>query len=104
MKKSILHFLVLIAGTLLSAQNLVPNPDWELGPTVSTDYASGWAVNGPSLWTPTNLSPDRIVAGSIAAYRDNNPAQSGSAYVMFYGPYNEAGKCTLVSPIVPGNW
>src|SRR5258706_16420149 len=82
------------------SQNMIPNADWELGPTVSTDYATGWAVNGPDDWTVTNESPDRIYWGSLAAFRDNDSAESGLAYVMFYGPFPESGKCTLNAPLV----
>ncbi len=84
------------------AQNLIPNPSWELGPNVSTNYVTGWVVNGPDLWMATLYSPDRIVAGSTAAFRDNDPAHHGAAYVMYYGPTSEAGICTLTAPIVAG--
>ena len=102
MKKTVLSFTLFIICFNINSQNIIPNADWEQGPAVSTDYTTGWTVNGPTSWVTTEPSPDRIYAGSFAAYRDNHTAQSGSAYVMFYGPYNEAGKCTLITPIVAG--
>jgi hypothetical protein len=95
-------FAVLVYNQARS-QNIVPNPDWESGPNISTNYPDGWAINGPDLWLVTNVSPDRIFKGDTTLYRDCHLPQSGNAYVMFYGPYNESGKCTLDTPIISGN-
>jgi len=101
-----ISFLTLISifiAQISFAQNLIPNPDFELGPNQSTIFGGWGASEGPDLWIVTKNSPDRIYYGSIAQFRDNDSAQSGLAYVIFYGqPFPEAGKATLLSPLQVG--
>ncbi|MCB0794079.1 MAG: hypothetical protein KDB88_05030 [Flavobacteriales bacterium] len=94
-------FLIASSCALLHAQNIVPNADWELGPAMSSDPFVGWSSLGPDLWTPI-ATPDRMVNGSPAISRDGDPAKSGVAYSIFYGPTPEGGSCTLTTPLVSG--
>lgn len=95
-----------------NAQNLVPNPSFELGPAITTtEWMWGDTtcnktnpLGGPNFWTVTAYSPDRVVEGSVQICgQDIDTAAFGSAYVLFAGSpgYYEAGKTTLISPIIP---
>ena len=102
MKKYFL-LLILFSCRICNAQNLVPNGDFELGPGHSNSIGLGWSVDGPAYWTQTNMTPDYIYYGTPGSiYRDNDSAQSGLAYVIFYGITREAGKATLLQPLQPG--
>jgi hypothetical protein len=99
--------LILLFLPLFSlGQNLIPNGDFELGPDSS---AEGWGltVSGPDFWVPAIETPDRLYYGD-PLNRDNDTAQSGVAYVEFYGKDTafvleaEAGKATLLSPLQTG--
>jgi len=104
MKKIFFILITSFCFTIGFSQNLIPNASFELGPNQSTN-TSGWGgTEGPDSWVVTNNSPDRIYYGSVALFRDNDSAQSGLAYVIFYGqPFPEAGKATLLSPLQVGS-
>ncbi|MBD3639076.1 MAG: T9SS type A sorting domain-containing protein [Crocinitomicaceae bacterium] len=103
MKKFSLLLLVSLLTQLSIAQNMIPNPDWEIGPVDSSDPFTGWNSNGsPNEWAPI-ATPDRIVYGSPAISRDGHPPYSGNAYCVFYGPqFSEGGRCALTYPIETG--
>jgi Secretion system C-terminal sorting domain len=94
----------------VKGQNLVLNGDFELGPTESTeDWANAVDTNcnilgivgGPTFWTVTSSSPDRLYEGDIQCGWDNDTASSGSAYVMLgFGSFTESGKTTLISQLM----
>ncbi|MDX2360185.1 MAG: hypothetical protein QNK23_05235 [Crocinitomicaceae bacterium] len=106
--KITLNILLLFVLFQSSAQNLVPNGDFELGPDSSS---TGWGyfvdtlcsntvpVNGPDSWFSTVGSPDRMVEGTVFTCNwDLDTAQSGNAWIDF--GYNEAGKTTLTSSVL----
>lgn len=108
MKKSVLILFTLLFLKLTYSQNLIPNGDFELGPNQS---AEGWAttVAGPNSWIAiAGTSPDRIYLGDALPSRDNDTAQSGMAYVEFYGKDTimgveaEIGQATLLSSLQVG--
>lgn len=117
MKKIILIIFILYCG-LCRAQNLIPNGDFELGPDSSSNsWYIGYPfdttgngcspttfLSGPDFWIKTAGSPDRL-------HEDNMPicgwsmdtAYTGKAYCQFVSGNNgayEAGKTTLISPLV----
>lgn len=100
------------------AQNLVPNPSFELGPIEPT---WGWLyaadgisftncdtiipLGGPNDWTVTRHSPDRVVENGVQLCgQDIDTAAFDSCYVLFGGDndlqYTEAGKKTLISALI----
>lgn len=101
--KTFITLVTLLTGIIGIGQNIIPNGDWELGPVESSDPFTGWNSNGPPTYWEAIATPDRIVYGSPALSRDGDPAQSGNAYCVFYGPpYSEGGKCELVYPVEAG--
>jgi hypothetical protein len=108
MKQALLIFLFL-TGSLCKAQNLIPNGDFETGPgssSVGWQYAltsSCGLINGtagPTSWSVTNLTPDRLIEGRIYCNWDNDTAASGSAFIVLGN--TEAGKVTLSQPLIAG--
>lgn len=110
MRNSVIISLLFLCLFPCFGQNLVPNGDFELGPNESSeDWANGvdsncnilGFVGGPTSWTVTSSSPDRLFEGDIECGWDNDTASSGSAYVMLgYGSFTESGKATLTSPLM----
>jgi len=109
MKQTIL-LIFIIFSSILRAQNLIPNGDFELGPERSS---FGWCcgvdsncslidtILGPDFWNVVSGSPDRLIEGDIPdifpCYYDNDTAQSGIAYTVFI--YDEAGKTILLASL-----
>jgi len=95
-----------------NAQNLVPNPSFELGPAktttewqFSTDSTCAFVdtLGGPLFWTVTNSSPDRLVEGDFFPCGwDNDSAAFGASYVIMAGSVSssESGKTILLSPLI----
>ena len=110
--KNILYISLLIIGSSVAfgQVNLVPNGDFELGPSeTSEDWANavdinciiGGVVGGPTSWVVTNSSPDRLYEGDIPCNWDPDTAAFGNAYVMLgYGSIGESGKATLLTPLM----
>jgi hypothetical protein len=108
MKKYITVFF-LLTSYISHAQNLIPNGDFETGPSGTS---VGWqylltsacgvqnGTPGPSGWSATNLTPDRKVEGTIYCNWDNDTAASGSAYIMLGN--TEGGKVTLTQALEMG--
>jgi hypothetical protein len=108
MKQGLLLFLFLTVS-LCNAQNLVPNGDFETGGSTTS---IGWqyaltttcgltnGTPGPTGWSVTNLTPDRLIEGRIYCNWDNDTAASGSAFIVLGN--TEAGKVMLTQPLQVG--
>jgi hypothetical protein len=122
MKKVICIIYILFVSVISPAQNLVPNPDFEIYGTVPC----GWTVTSvdfataTSSWTsPTNATPDihsTLIANNCSNYHPNttylcsNGSQvphSGNIFAGFYtyvngSSWREYLQVQLSSPMIPG--
>lgn len=106
MKKRICITICFLTIQICNSQNLIPNADFELGPTL---ISMGWMhgvfpnclpynfVYGPDEWTVTAFTPDRMLEGQIPCNWDDDTAQSGSAFIVLGG--TEGGKATLINSL-----
>lgn len=99
-------YLLLISD--LSAQNLIPNGDFELGPDSSAEGWSLWwdstcnnpvPVYGPDFWLLVSGTPDRLLEDDlfIGCDWDIDTAQSGKAWIDI-ADYDSV-KTNLFSPL-----
>jgi hypothetical protein len=117
--RELISWIILIAAicifslTVAYSQNLVQNGSFENVTGVDSSAAGVndtanalivgagcfyyWAVSYPTGWHTTNLTPDRLVEGTICPPWDNDTAASGKAYLVIGN--TEAVIDTLTTPL-----
>jgi hypothetical protein len=109
MKRLHFVFLLMLTCRICEGQNLIPNGNFETGPSgtsVGWQYLLTTACGiqngtpGPTGWSVTSLTPDRKVEGTIYCNWDNDTAASGAAYIMLGN--TESGKATLTQVLQVG--
>jgi gliding motility-associated-like protein len=110
-----LWLLVMCTTAALSAQNIVPNPDFEFSSSCPPAFGFGWLVLAVPWETPTLASPDYFNAcadpntvGVPVNYFGYQEAHSGIAYAgtilkyAFPPNYREYISAPLLEPMVAG--